>query len=358
MDDNRLDAQTTKASAAMATDKNVVDVQSIFNLLKHLTRQTHTKDLVNAMTELLIANFSGVFMVVYELQATRIDDTKRQCLLCLDLLHEHESRLLQQDALMAEAFDARAEISRRFDKQRTEMVIPVELYDKSISHLIKVSHPYQNSSACDLLEGLLDIFRDIFRNLHEKGYDPLTRILNRQAFDQITSNLAYGKKFHSSRKPLEVRQFKAIAILDIDRFKSINDRYGHAIGDETLVLFAQTLRNVLRQEDLFFRYGGEEFVVLVKDVDSELAHIVLERCRDAIAKKRFPQVGEVTVSIGFADLEPQCHPVDTLSKADKALYFVKKNGRNQVQSYDHLVANGQLKPIHPIEGSADFWDDE
>ncbi len=305
-----------------------------------------------------MANFSGAFIAVYELQATRNDESKKQFLLCVDVLNENEPIVLEEDNILTEAYNTRSEVSRRVDKTRTELVVPVELYDKTISHLIKVSHPYQNSTACDLLEGLLDIFRDIFRSLHEKGYDPLTRILNRQAFDQIASDLAYGSGFRSSIQPLEVRQFKAIAILDIDHFKAINDRFGHAIGDETLVLFAQTLRSVLRQEDLFFRYGGEEFVVLVKDVDSEQAQIVLERCREAIANRRFPQVGEVTVSIGFADLEPQSHPVETLSMADKALYYIKQNGRNQVHSYNLLVDSGKLTPIEPREGSIDFWDDE
>ena len=127
-------------------------------------------------------------------------------------------------------------------------------------------------------------------------------------------------------------------------------------GDETLVLFAQTIRSILRQEDLFFRYGGEEFVVLVKDVEHEQALQVLERCRIAIESRRFPQVGRVTVSIGFADLDENFHPIENLSKADKALYFIKRNGRNQVLSYEKLLEEGLLEPIPFKEGAFDFWD--
>jgi diguanylate cyclase (GGDEF)-like protein len=190
--------------------------------------------------------------------------------------------------------------------------------------------------------------------LHEKGYDPLTRILNRQAFDQVATDLSYTDKQISSSGT--DRSFKAIAILDIDKFKLINDNYGHAIGDETLVLFAQTIRSVLRQDDLFFRYGGEEFVVLVKQAHSEEAFTALERCREAIEARRFPQVGQVTVSIGYADLTPKSQLASVLSKADKALYHIKKHGRNQVQSYEHLLAKGLLEEVKTIEGSADFWD--
>tara|TARA_R110000850_G_scaffold270954_1_gene404476 strand:+ start:472 stop:900 length:429 start_codon:yes stop_codon:yes gene_type:complete len=138
--------------------------------------------------------------------------------------------------------------------------------------------------------------------------------------------------------------------------KNINDLYGHAIGDETLVLFAQIIRTALRQEDLFFRYGGEEFVILVKDVKLEQAQHALERCRQAIEARRFPQVGRVTVSIGFADLDNTFQLVENLSKADKALYFIKKNGRNQVISYEELVEKGLLEPISIKDSAIDFWD--
>ena len=215
-----------------------------------------------------------------------------------------------------------------------------------------MEHTYHEETAKELLLGLLEIFTDIFRSIHEKGYDPLTRILNRQAFDQTASELAYSNHKNNKTK----NRFSAIAILDIDKFKEVNDLYGHAIGDETLVLFAQTIRSILRQEDLFFRYGGEEFVVLVKAVEHEQALQVLERCRCAIENKRFPQVGRVTVSIGCADLEPKFHPIENLSKADKALYFIKRNGRNKVSSYENLVEEGLLEPISLKESAIDFWD--
>lgn len=113
---------------------------------------------------------------------------------------------------------------------------------------------------------------------------------------------------------------------------------------------------MLRQEDLFFRYGGEEFVILIKDVKLEQAQQALERCRHAIEARRFPQVGRVTVSIGFSDLDNTFHPIENLSKADKALYFIKKNGRNQAISYEELVAKGLLEPISIKDSAIDFWD--
>jgi len=328
-------------------------IQNIFKLLKRLTKQTSTKDLVNELTELLIENFSGVQLTVYELQASREEHSKAQRLVCIDCLNPENVIPLNDDENLHKAYVNSDEVASKCEHKKNQVIFPVELYDKSISHLITIKHSYPDGSGSDLLIGLMQIFVDIFRSLHEKGYDPLTRILNRQAFDQVASDLSY------TEAPINTgteKSFKAIAILDIDKFKLINDNYGHAIGDETLVLFAQTIRSVLRQDDLFFRYGGEEFVVLVKEAHAEQAFTALERCREAVESKRFPQVGQVTVSIGYAELTPKSQLASVLSKADKALYYIKNNGRNQVKSYEHLLQEDLLEEVKPIEGSADFWD--
>lgn len=324
-----------------------MEIQRLFKLLKSLTGQTNIRDLIAAFQTLLAGNFEAVTFTVYELQATRIEKQKQPCLVCLDCELRAEPFLLHKNTVFTKAYQSQQAVFSSNEKSRLA-IYPVVLYDKNVSHIISIEHNYQEETALELLLGLTGIFTDIFRTIHEKGYDPLTRILNRQAFDQTASELAYAK--HTKEN------FNTIAILDIDKFKEINDVYGHAIGDETLVLFAQTIRSVLRQEDLFFRYGGEEFVVLVKDVKHEQAQHVLERCRSAIESRRFPQVGQVTVSIGFAELDSNFHPVENLSKADKALYYIKKNGRNKALSYEELVHKGKLEPLSIKVSNVDFWD--
>ena len=309
--------------------------------------------MVHALNSLLSESFEQVELTVYEIQAVRIEQNKSHRLTCVDCLGDVESIYLEDDEDLLQAHDDKEEVYQVNDNGTSKVVFPVVLYDKSISHLIVTEHHYKDKTSVELLIGLLQIFTDVFRSLHERGYDPLTRILNRQAFDQVAADLAYSGNTILNKPD---NTYKAIAILDIDKFKSINDQYGHAIGDETLVLFAQTVRAVLRQGDLFFRYGGEEFVILVKEVKSEQAYNVLERCRSAVEARRFPQVGQVTVSVGFAELSTHAHPSDNLSKADKALYYIKNNGRNQVQSYEHLLEHSLLDAVEPIEGEVDFWD--
>ncbi|MFT7372099.1 MAG: diguanylate cyclase (GGDEF)-like protein [Oleiphilaceae bacterium] len=329
-------------------------IQSIFKLLKRLTKHTSVKGLVNELTALLSEHFSGVQFTVCEIQASRDDDSKTQSLICFDCLNPDKIISLKKDKNLNKAYTSAHEVRGAYEHNKQTIIFPVVLYDKSISHLISIAHVYPEGNGADLLIGLMQIFTDIFRSLHEKSYDPLTRILNRQAFDQVATDLSY-KDLSLPTSGTE-RSFKAIAILDIDKFKLINDNFGHAIGDETLVLFAQTIRSVLRQDDLFFRYGGEEFVVLVKQAHSEEAFTALERCREAIEARRFPQVGKVTVSIGYAELSPKSQLATVLSKADKALYYIKNHGRNQVKSYDHLLKEGLLEEVKTNEGTIDFWD--
>jgi len=330
-----------------------MEIQKLFKLIKSLTCQTNIGDLVRSLETLLKTNFEDVQLVVYELQAARVDNNKTQYLVCVDCLGKEIPVNLNENQNFFKAFIEKEKYYSHNDMEKSQFIFPVVLYDKSVSHLITIEHNYKNGTESALLTGLMEIFTDVFRSIHEKGYDPLTRILNRQAFDQVATDLAYSNTGSHSKSGT---RFKSIAILDIDKFKSINDGYGHAIGDETLVLFAQTVRAILRQGDLFFRYGGEEFVILVKEVKSEQAYHVLERCRAAIESRRFPQVGQVTVSIGFTDLSKNDNPIDDLSKADKALYYIKNNGRNQVKSYEYLLENKLLKAVEPIKSEFNFWD--
>ena len=124
-------------------------------------------------------------------------------------------------------------------------------------------------------------------------------------------------------------------ISDIDRFKGINDTYGHAVGDEVLREFARRLRKNVRGIDLACRYGGEEFVVVMPDTEPAVAKRVAERIRHEIETLPFASGGPeqlgVTVSIGVASMSPGSDSLEALMKrADDALYEAKKTGRNRV----------------------------
>ena len=132
-----------------------------------------------------------------------------------------------------------------------------------------------------------------------------------------------------------------LAVVDIDHFKQVNDRFGHLYGDEVLILVANILRSSFRSHDRIFRFGGEEFVVLLRNTTLSKAHKVFNRFREAVQEYHFPQVGNVTVSLGFVGTS-RGSPVEILGQADQALYYAKEHGRNQVRFYEDLVATGAL----------------
>lgn len=160
--------------------------------------------------------------------------------------------------------------------------------------------------------------------------DALTGLHNRRYLDSHLVSL-FEKAIGRSR-PL------SLVICDLDRFKDINDRYGHDVGDEVIREFATRMRKNVRNLDLACRYGGEEFVVVMPDTDMVLARIVAERIRQEVAAHPFLVKGgalqlPVTVSLGVATLDgPQDLPEKMLKRADVALYNAKRAGRNQVMT--------------------------
>jgi diguanylate cyclase (GGDEF)-like protein len=122
-------------------------------------------------------------------------------------------------------------------------------------------------------------------------------------------------------------------VIDIDHFKDINDRYGHIIGDCALKTIAATIAACKRDGDLLFRYGGDEFVILMRETDCDGAELLAERVRGAIQKTPCSCSGTelaLTISIGVSVLRDSDSPVALFARADQALYSAKRGGRNQV----------------------------
>ncbi len=169
--------------------------------------------------------------------------------------------------------------------------------------------------------------RTEYRHKTAAMVDPLTGIANRRSFLQDGSDLM---KRHSAT-PCPT----AVLLIDLDHFKSINDRFGHAIGDRVLQVFADTAKDVVRSTDLVGRLGGEEFAAVLYNVGREKAVAVAERLRSTFAEIATEVDGRpvnATVSIGLVINQDQ--PLDVpelLGQADQALYYAKERGRNRVE---------------------------
>ena len=206
------------------------------------------------------------------------------------------------------------------------------------------------SDAKRLVTSFLRVYRNFQSLLDYSERDTLTGLLNRKTFDEaflkasaeqqlVQNYIGQSEDRRSSSKgPINTW----LAVIDIDHFKRVNDTYGHLIGDEVLLLLSRLMRASFRFHDRLYRFGGEEFVVLMRCDSENDAELALERLRSNTESFSFPQVGRITVSIGFTALRSGDTPSRAFERADKAVYYVKEHGRNGVRSYAQLTSMGEI----------------
>jgi len=204
-----------------------------------------------------------------------------------------------------------------------------------------------------LLSGILRIHRNFQTLLDDNERDQLTGLFNRKTFDEVFYKLAAHTLAGLGDEPLDTGQAgdrratppklcEYLGVIDIDHFKLVNDRHGHLIGDEVLLLLSRLMRSSFRFDDHLYRFGGEEFVVLMRCRNDADAGHAFERLRQAVRQFPFPQVGQLTVSVGYTEVVTGDSPNVAFSRADKAVYWAKSHGRDQVCSHAALVAEGAL----------------
>ncbi len=227
-----------------------------------------------------------------------------------------------------------------------------------ISSFVICGEGLSKSANEKLLTGYFQIYRNYACLLDDSEHDTLTGLLNRRTFDRDLERILgewthpndQGKEqgSHPQRRHCDEESVgNWLAVIDIDFFKKINDQYGHLYGDEVLLLLANIMRSTFRSYDKLFRFGGEEFVVLLRATSQKGADAALERFRSTMENYDFPQIGSVTVSIGYVEIADQGISAVVLGHADDALYYAKDNGRNRVCFHTELVAQGLLKVSTP-----------
>ncbi|MCW8808091.1 MAG: GGDEF domain-containing protein [Rhodanobacter sp.] len=216
------------------------------------------------------------------------------------------------------------------------------------------------SSSRPLVDGFARIYANYTDLLNESERDKLTGLYNRRTFERHLQRLLHQVDAPAqSNASIERRSRRGpgqiwLAIMDIDHFKHINDRFGHVYGDEVILLLAQQMRACFRHDDVLFRFGGEEFVILLNADDEPTVRTALERFRRRVTTHVFPQAMHVSVSIGFASFGKSDYQQTVLDRADKALYFAKENGRDCTHGYESLAVRGLLGQAVPV-GSIDLF---
>ncbi|MBU1658914.1 GGDEF domain-containing protein [bacterium] len=160
----------------------------------------------------------------------------------------------------------------------------------------------------------------------ESNLDSLTKVFNRRALTAYLSDICSNQN---------ITHELHLLILDIDDFKIINDKYGHIAGDKILIFIANILRKTLRDGDKIFRYGGEEFIIVLNRIDNFRCKSITTRLLHLVSDNKLIYKGEnlnVTMSIGTTKFIKNDTPDSLVARADKALYLAKKNGKNQMVS--------------------------
>jgi len=152
--------------------------------------------------------------------------------------------------------------------------------------------------------------------------DPLTGIYNRaKQNEELNRCINYSQRYNTDL---------SIVIIDLDDFKKVNDNYGHLIGDKLIIGFVKIVKDIIRKTDIFARWGGEEFVLILPNTDLDEAIEISERIRKTVESNEFEKVNKLTCSFGVAQLSQADDTYSILQKADQMLYTAKNAGKNTV----------------------------
>jgi diguanylate cyclase (GGDEF)-like protein len=207
---------------------------------------------------------------------------------------------------------------------------------------------------------LITVHSNMLDMLDYSECDSLTGLWNRKPFDDLFYK-TFKPEEPTDLPPSGVEQRTTVsnatfwlAMMDIDHFKLVNDTYGHLIGDEVLILVARLMKTTFRAYDKVYRFGGEEFVVVLRSPSHDAAMVAVERFRANMEAFKFPQAGRITVSIGLTEIQTGDTPAAACERADQAVYYAKHNGRNRVCSEADLVRRGLLT-VAPKVGDIELF---
>lgn len=184
----------------------------------------------------------------------------------------------------------------------------------------------QKNNETTLLLTFTDITKIALENIgmQQKAYfDGLTNVYNRNKISEVLD--------YEIRQTKRYNETFCFVILDIDDFKLVNDKYGHLVGDEFLILLAQSINNRIRETDVFARWGGEEFVILLPNTNLDEAYIVAEDLRQQVLNIKHNKLQNISASFGITMFKNSDTQETLFKRADKALYKAKDQGKNKIE---------------------------
>lgn len=266
-----------------------------------------------------------------------------------DVVWAPSPKTVEKNSDILNCLDTGLPVKFNKNNQLNRILLPI-LCDHKVVAALDISSDTDLKPVLKTLDAMIRIYENYLFILNESERDKLTGLFNRKTFDKKLDRLLQIQRNKQLRtlentESSEKRSLKPfseawLAIIDIDHFKQVNDKFGHVFGDGVLLLLAHKMKQCFRTSDYLFRFGGEEFVVILEPHPRELAYTTLDRFREAVASHTFPLVGKVTVSVGYAKICDADYAPAILHSADKALYYAKEQGRNKIYNYETLVADG------------------
>jgi len=291
----------------------------LMKLIKRLYRNRHINVLL-VEDSAMIRKYEKNILKILNLNVFEAANGKE----ALKILEEEEINLVITDIEMPEKNGIELVKDIRKNYQMDVLPILVVSGEKDIYNAIKIlklgandfiKKPFEKEEFIIRVNNLLDLYDYLFEYKHLSIIDSLTGVYNRTYLEYN-----FEKIYNAFSK-------KSIAMLDIDFFKKVNDRYGHQTGDEVLKYFANLVKNTLRKEDIVIRYGGEEFLIFLPNTSKEEAMVILTKIKILLKKAKEKPV-DFTFSAGIADDEETL--VNMIKKADERLYKAKESGRNKI----------------------------
>lgn len=343
----------------------VKTVEKLADLTALRDRETLDQGLVNTLVDI----FRPLKVTIYRL----VDDSGYESWQTV-AEHGEDQSLPATNQLTANALSAerrnhlRKKVADTAQLLQSETLTLLPLGDSTDNSKVLeiIADPPLNVETLRMVQAILRLYQN-YSNLLDYGErDSLTKLLNRKSFDNAFLKATVHADPHSTksndveywgseRRQLENETNYWLAMIDIDHFKRVNDGYGHLIGDEVLLLLADMMRDHFRSYDSLYRFGGEEFAVIMRTDTTANALIALDRLRQLTQQRTFPQVGNITISIGFTEIRAGDVPASAIDRADKALYHAKAHGRNQVCNYDLLVVKGEIVPTVDTAGDMELF---
>ncbi len=211
--------------------------------------------------------------------------------------------------------------------------LPVRLDDRIVACLEIANDTPYSQQTLDVINGIVEVYRNYQSLLDYSERDALTGLFNRKTFDEQFSRHTRDNTPANLNPSPDDTDAQWLAVVDIDHFKQVNDRFGHVYGDEVLILVANLLKSSFRSQDRIFRFGGEEFVIVLPDTNLDEACRTITRLQRELTERIFMQKQTrlfITFSAGVVMRLPGEDSKAVIDRADRALYKAKHAGKNRV----------------------------